>query len=155
MDMKRYYLAYGSNLNMKQMKLRCPGARVMGTAYIHGYGLFFKGSKTGAYLTVEPRENGIVPVAVWEVTERDELALDRYEGFPAFYYKAELPIRYTGICTKKEREAEAFIYIMHEEREIGMPSRFYVQTCAEGYRDFGFDETYLAEAIEISRKAVS
>ena len=150
--MKRYYLAYGSNLNVKQMQFRCPGAKVMGTAFIRDYELLFKGSKTGAYLTIEPKEGGIVPVAVWEVTKSDELALDRYEGFPDFYYKAELPITYTGIATGQERKADAFVYIMHEEREIGMPSRFYVETCLAGYKAFGFDEAYLAEAIEISRK---
>ena len=30
--------------------------------------------------TIEPKEGGEVPVAVWEVTESDETALDRYEG---------------------------------------------------------------------------
>ena len=51
---KRYYLAYGSNLNVRQMKLRCPTARIVGTATIEGYRLMFKGSKTGSYLTIEP-----------------------------------------------------------------------------------------------------
>lgn len=30
--MKRYYLAYGSNLNVRQMKYRCPTAKIAGTA---------------------------------------------------------------------------------------------------------------------------
>ena len=30
--MKRYYLAYGSNLNVPQMKMRCPSAKIVGTA---------------------------------------------------------------------------------------------------------------------------
>ena len=51
MGKKRYYLAYGSNLNMEQMHYRCPGAVPLGTAELEGYRLLFKGSKTGAYLT--------------------------------------------------------------------------------------------------------
>ena len=78
--MKRYYIAYGSNLNIRQMRIRCPHARVIGTAVIHDYELLFKGSRTGAYLTIEPKKGSEVPVAVWEVTESDEAALDRYEG---------------------------------------------------------------------------
>ena len=78
--MKRYYIAYGSNLNVQQMRWRCPGARIIGTAELQDYRLLFKGSKTGSYLTVEPEKGCTVPVAVWEVTEQDELALDRYEG---------------------------------------------------------------------------
>ena len=81
---KRYYIAYGSNLNIRQMRMRCPHARVVGTAVIKDYELLFKGSLTGAYLTIEPKKGGAVPVAAWEVTESDEAALDRYEGFPIF-----------------------------------------------------------------------
>ena len=99
--MKRYYLAYGSNLNVKQMVLRCPDAKPLGTGEIAGYRLLFKGSKSGAYLTIEPQEGAKVPVAVWEVSEADEKKLDRYEGFPAFYYKKELELTYTGIKTGK------------------------------------------------------
>ena len=50
---KRYYIAYGSNLNVHQMRMRCPSARRIGTSELKGYELLFKGSKTGSYLTVE------------------------------------------------------------------------------------------------------
>ena len=51
--MKKYYIAYGSNLNVQQMKFRCPTARVVGTSVIRNYELLYKGSKTGSYLTIE------------------------------------------------------------------------------------------------------
>ena len=75
---KKYYAAYGSNLNVPQMLRRCPGARVIGTAVIPDYRLLFKGSKTGSYLTIEPAEGYSVPVGVWEVSDENEAALDRY-----------------------------------------------------------------------------
>ena len=49
---KRYYVAYGSNLNVRQMRMRCPYARIIGTSVIPNYRLMFKGSKTGSYLTM-------------------------------------------------------------------------------------------------------
>ena len=147
---KRYYLAYGSNLNLAQMRWRCPDARVLGTAFIDDYELLFKGSKTGSYLTIEKRKGCRVPVAVWEVSAEDEKRLDRYEGFPTFYYKKELPLTFTGIRSGKTRRRDCFVYIMHEERELGVPTRGYVQTCLEGYQDFGFDAAYLKEASEKS-----
>lgn len=101
---KRYYIAYGSNLNIRQMKFRCPTARIIGTATLPDYELLFKGSKTGSYLTVEPKKGKSVPVAVWETTEADEAALDRYEGFPTFYYKAEMELPIIGIRTGKVRK---------------------------------------------------
>ena len=110
-----------------------------------------KGSKTGAYLTIEPKDGGLVPVAVWEVTADDEKHLDIYEGYPNFYYKKEvrLPIRLANGKTKK---VTAFVYIMHEEREIAIPSMTYIRTCEEGYRNFGFDLKYLDRAYMRSTK---
>lgn len=35
--MKKYYLAYGSNLNIRKMALRCPTAKPVGTAVIKDY----------------------------------------------------------------------------------------------------------------------
>ena len=146
--MKKYYLAYGSNLNVAQMRWRCPDARALGTATIEDYRLLFKGSKTGSYLTIEAQEGAQVPVAVWEVSDEDEKRLDRYEGFPTFYYKKELELTFIGIKTGKKRKRKCFVYIMHEDRPIGIPSRSYVETCIEGYRDFGFNLKYLKDAYE-------
>ena len=143
---KRYYIAYGSNLNVRQMRMRCPSARIIGTANLKDYELLFKGSKTGAYLTVEKKLGSTVPVAVWEVTTQDEKALDRYEGFPTFYYKKELTLPIKGIRTGKIRKRRVFVYIMHEDRPIGIPSISYMQACIQGYDDFGFDRLVLIDA---------
>ena len=147
---KKYYAAYGSNLNVPQMLRRCPGARVIGTAVIPDYRLLFKGSKTGSYLTIEPAEGYSVPVGVWEVSDENEAALDRYEGYPTFYYKKEMILPICGIRSKKVRNREAFIYIMHEERPFGIPSPAYVHICRQGYHSFGFDDDLLDEALIFS-----
>lgn len=36
---KRLYVAYGSNLNFKQMKHRCPTAKLYGIGTVYGYEL--------------------------------------------------------------------------------------------------------------------
>ena len=147
---KRYYIAYGSNLNVPQMRMRCPSARIIGTSEIPDYRLLFKGSQTGAYLTIEPSEGDRVPVGVWEVSPEDELALDHYEGYPRFYYKTEMKLPITGIRSGKTRVRTVFVYIMHEERPYGIPSRFYMDVCRQGYRAFGFDQKKLIEALRFS-----
>ncbi len=148
---KRYYIAYGSNLNVKQMKMRCPSAQLVGTSKIENYELLFKGSKTGYYLTIEPKTGENVPVAVWETTPEDEAALDRYEGFPIFYYKAEIQLPIKELQTKKVKKREGYIYIMQENRSKGLPNKCYVDTCIEGYFYFGFDVEILKRAIEKSK----
>lgn len=151
MNNKKYYIAYGSNLNIRQMRYRCPGAKPIGISAIPDYELLYKGSKTGAYLTIEPKKGGLVPIAVWEVTADDEKRLDIYEGYPNFYYKKEvrLPVR---LSSGKTKRVTAFVYIMHEEREIAIPSTTYIRTCEEGYRNFGFDIKYLDMAYMKSAK---
>ena len=50
----------------------------------------------------------------------------------------------------KHRTVTAFVYIMHEERPIGVPSDFYMDTCLEGYDTFYFDPDILLAAYEKS-----
>ena len=141
----KYYIAYGSNLNEEQMKWRCPNAKIAGTTMLENYELVFKGSRTGSYLTIEPKKGGEVPVAIWRITDDCEKALDRYEGFPSFYYKKEMTV-----TMNSGRQIEAFAYIMCEERKYGKPSLTYIETCLKGYRDFGFNESKIYNAIKRS-----
>ena len=147
--MMKYYIAYGSNLNLAQMKYRCPKARLAGTGWLEGYRLLFKGSKTGSYLTIEKDEKHKVPIAVWKVSDEDESALDIYEGCPTFYYKKTMKITFTSLRGLKVRD-DAFVYIMHEDRELGVPSQRYLDTCVDGYLAFKFDTRYLQEALNYS-----
>lgn len=150
----KFYLAYGSNLNVYQMRHRCPTAKVVGTAWIEGYELLFKGSYSGSYLTIEKKEGSKVPVVVWGVERSDELSLDRYEGYPNFYYKQVMDISYTDFKTQAPKKCNAFVYIMHEERELGIPSNSYIQTCSIGYATFGFDLQFLQNAYNKSVEGV-
>ena len=88
------------------------------------------------------------PRVIWEVTALDEAALDRYEGFPNFYYKKDIRLQYKGIRTGRRRTVTAFAYIMHEDRPIGVPSDSYMHTCMEGYDTFRFDKRVLTAAYE-------
>ena len=150
----KYYIAYGSNLNVTQMGARCPHAKIAGTAVIKDYELLFKGSKTGAYLTIEECLGAEVPVVVWSVEDSDEKSLDRYEGYPDFYYKKEFKLKYKEISTGKRKMVTAFAYIMHEDRSIGIPSNWYMQTCLDGYSTFFFDQSILVSAYDNCKKVV-
>ena len=146
MEMK-YYVAYGSNLDIEQMSWRCPDAVPVGTAEIKGYRLLFKGSKTGSYLTIEKKARRKVPVLVWKVSDADEAALDRYEGFPIFYRKEMMKVQVHDLQSGATVGTfEAFVYLMDEGRSLGKPSEGYYQLCAENYRRFGFDLKILEKA---------
>ena len=149
---KKYYIAYGSNLNVTQMQSRCPGAEIAGYGTLHNWQLRFRGSGTGAYLTIEPCKGSAVPVGIWEITDLDEKYLDRYEGFPTFYYKRTLPVVLNSYQNEPQKIIEAMVYIMRENRPLGRPSGLYTQICAQGYIDFQFDMKPLRDAVYRARK---
>ena len=144
--MKRsYYVAYGSNLNIRQMRLRCKGATPVGVGYLKDWELFYAGSFSGNYATIRQKKGGIVPVAVWLISKENEFALDRYEGWPRFYTKRDIEVHMvTGQIGKK---ITGMVYIMNTKAKEGKPSPSYVATCRYGYRDFGIAERYLDESL--------
>ena len=138
MSKKQLYIAYGSNINLKQMAYRCPHSKVVGVSKIKGYELEFRG-----VATIVPKENASVPVLIWELDERDLPTLNRYEGFPSFYRQEEMKFKLNG------KEAEGMAYLMNRGT-ISPPSPQYYNTILQGYRANGLDESYLQTALENS-----
>ena len=150
-DEEVHCIAYGSNLSVARMKSRCPGAEVIGTSMLGGYRLLFKKSMTGFYATIEQDANCCVPVVIYRMTAEDEARLDRFEGYPKYYYKREflLPVwSLKGRRLKKRRECIA--YIMHEKRLLGEPTQGYYRLLDEGYEYWGFEKTYLENGLKSS-----
>ena len=147
---ERYYLAYGSNLNKKQMSDRCPTSTVIGCSTLNDYYLLFKKSSSGSYLTVEKQEGSIVPLGVWKVSKEEEALLDRREGCPTWYYKKEIEV----VLKETGKTIHGFIYILRETKPFGVPKTDYVNRCRKGYEDFGFDEAILNKAVDDSKKKV-
>ena len=133
----RRYVAYGSNLNREQMARRCPTAKILGKAVMHGWALRFRGTAT-----VERRKDSSVPVLVWDIQPEDEKALDVYEGYPRLYRKETVRVYLNG------KQVSAMIYIMNENnRPHGIPGKGYYDTIREGYLDSGFDIGILDNAV--------
>lgn len=145
---KRFYIAYGSNLHLEQMKYRCPTATVVGKSELTGYKLIFKGASTNAYATIEESTHDTVPVLIWELKLQDEKALDRYEGYPIFYYKKNISVEVEG------KQVEAMVYVMNEKVQIGIPSLRYYEVIKTGYKTAGFDESVLENALNLSTMCI-
>lgn len=152
----KLYLAYGSNLNKAQMAVRCPDAEPFGVTRIPNHELVFR----RGFLTIEPKQGSSVPVGIWQISDTDEMNLDRYEGFPRFYTKKLFPIMLNGYDdsgTKKvsEKVADAVAYIMNDGFPIQAPSESYYSIVRQGYIDFGFkheDFEKLWKAMDYARR---
>jgi len=130
------YAAYGSNLHKASMRRRCPAAAPAGVVLLPGWRLVMR-----AMADIEPAVGCRVPVGLWRVTAADLAALDCYEETPDYYRR-----RVINLPAAVDGARQAMIYVMHDHRS-GPPSADYVQVCAEGYTDFGFDPRPLWRAI--------
>ena len=141
---KRFYVAYGSNLNLEQMKYRCPTAKLYGTGKIENYELQFKGRPGGAFATIAPKKGSFVPAAVWEIQPRDERVLDQYEGYPSHYFKQNVSVQLD------DKTVDAMVYLMNLKMDFGLPSPHYYRIVYEGYNDCDLDTDILHKAVENS-----
>ena len=131
--MNNLYLAYGSNLNIAQMRKRCPAAEPLGTSAIFRNRLVFRG-----VADIEKAEGFKVPVGVWRITKECERALDIYEGVK------------TGLYRKQHcrlRDGEITMFYKMRSTDILPPSDYYLDVIREGYDDFGLDQSVLEEAV--------
>ena len=143
----RYYIAYGSNLSVEQMKVRTPNAVIVGTGMLKDWRLLFR-----QFATIKKCKGFSVPVLVWKISEQDERNLDHYEGYPRFYIKKNLTLAVTSLDSSDLGKLSAMVYIMTkkatEARGVNpLPSDYYYSVLDAGYKTFGFDDKILHETV--------
>lgn len=134
----KLYFAYGSNLNLAQMRVRCPKARPLHRVDLAGWKLVFRG-----VLDVVPSLGDTVCGGVYSITKDCERALDRYEGYPHFYIKAQIRLA---------RDVTAMMYVMKSDRKgcARPPSKFYYEAVLQGFADWRIPPRTLRRALRSS-----
>ena len=113
------YFAYGSNMDVQQMAMRCPDATVIGVAKLPAHKFLIN---THGVATVIPAKKHVVHGVLWEISKRDEASLDRCEGVASdFYRKAMVRVRVMG-----GNETDALIYFASDEQP-GTPRLGYLE----------------------------
>ena len=132
-----YYFAYGSNMGVRDMGARCPGATLVGAAALDGFE--FRINRHG-YATVVPMRGKTVFGALWRLTARDWPPLDEYEGVrEGLYARARVTVRLLdggGVKATIYRAANA---------SRGVPRRRYFQEMLQAARDLSLPESYIGE----------
>lgn len=141
----KYYMAYGSNMNINQMFRLCPTAKIVGTGIIKDYRLVFK-----RYATIEPDEDGTsVPVVIWEIDDECEFRLDCFEGFPNLYRKEMFEV-----CMNEDEFITAMAYVINSDA-YELPSDNYFKTILYGYTDMDLDSDFLMEAVSYTQEMIN
>jgi len=134
------YAAYGSNMDPTQMAERCPHSPQAGTGWLEGWRLTFGGEDIGwecALATVVEDADGRVFVVLYEVSENDEQALDRWDGATLGYY-SKVKVRVATL----EGDAVAWLYVLNDY-EGGLPSARYLGIMADAAESAGAPADYV------------
>jgi gamma-glutamylcyclotransferase (GGCT)/AIG2-like uncharacterized protein YtfP len=136
------YAAYGSNMNPAQMAERCPHSPYRGTGWLDGWRLTFGGedlSWEGALGTVVEDADERVFVALYELSEADEEALDSWDGATLGYYRKSM-VRVATL----DGDVVAWLYVINAY-EGGLPSARYLGIMADAAEAAGAPAEYVAD----------
>ena len=137
MENRSYYFGYGMNTHPDQMATRCPDATLVGVAYLDNYRLVFRN-----HADIEIDTGSSVCGVLWEVSDKDMIALDRLEGFPRYYLRQRVLVETTT------ESYVAWVYSMEDQDYEMTPSQSYYDMCAAGYKHHGVPTAQLVEAKE-------
>lgn len=135
------YAAYGSNMDPAQMAERCPHSPRRGTGWLEGWRLTFGGEHIGwegALATVVEEQRQRVFVALYELSETDELALDMWDGADLGYYR-----RAKVRVATRDGDVLAWLYVLNDY-EGGLPSARYLGILADAAEAAGAPADYVA-----------
>src|SRR5260370_19894509 len=131
---------YGRNIDPGQMLERCPHSPQGGIGWLEGWRLTFGGedlSWEGALATVVEGKDSRVFVVLYEVSDSDEHALDRWDGATLGYY-SKLKVRVAAL----EGDVLAWLYVLNDY-EGGLPSARYLGIMADAAEAAGAPEDYV------------
>lgn len=146
--MTKLYFAYGSNLNVAQMKRRCPRAIPLRRWKLGNARLLFRGV---ADCVLD--EGSACYGGMWLITPECERALDAYEGFRrdepecGMYRKIHMPLP----GPMHDGHTALMYYAMNSEG-IMPPSGGYLDSIIQGYRDFKLPMRPLKDAVAASHE---
>jgi hypothetical protein len=130
------YFAYGSNLDLAAMAIRCPASKPLGLARLPRH-RFIVTREGYASVVRDPRRS--VWGLLWDLALADVSALDRYEDVGrGLYTKAMQPV-ITGSGARR-----ALIYLAADARP-GPPRPGYVEGIVAAARDLGLPADYLRD----------
>jgi len=135
------YFAYGSNLDIVQMKRRCPSSRPLGIARLRGHRLAFSRfsrSRGCGVADIIPHDGHEVWGLVYQVSDADLTGgLDRYEGYPHHYTRLMVAVEHAD-CG----EVEAWTYAVVEKDGHVEPDDSYLGIIRDAAAELGFPAGY-------------
>jgi len=130
-----YYFAYGSNMDLNQMKDRCPrNHKFLDVGELEGWE-FFINQRGVANIIMD--ENSNVYGLLFEITKRCLNCLDMHENYPELYGRSELSIKFG------DKKVDTWVYIDNNFIKVGKPRTNYLERIVEAAEKFKFPKDYI------------
>jgi gamma-glutamylcyclotransferase (GGCT)/AIG2-like uncharacterized protein YtfP len=129
--------AYGSNLQVAQMRARCPSAELLEPAVLRQARLVFRGYSArwgGAVATLVWDPASVVYGALYRLEPADLARLDVFEGAPFVYERIRV-----SLCDVYGRRRRAQAYVRTKGGRARAPAPRYLTTILRAYDALGFD----------------
>jgi gamma-glutamylcyclotransferase (GGCT)/AIG2-like uncharacterized protein YtfP len=144
----KYYFAYGSNMDLDQMKERCGNEfKFVAVVYLEGFKFVYDGyseKRKGSVANIVECSGEKVWGVLYEITENAEKKLDENEGYPFTYQK-----RYVTVKDKEGKEYKAFVYL-RKPQEIGKPSKDYMNQIIKAAYAHKLPSSYIEKYLRVS-----
>ncbi len=142
------YFAFASNMHQDQMKRWCPASRFLKAAVLDGYRFVYDGFSVtwdGAVGNIVKSDNEHVWGALYEITERDRLTMDAFEGYPRNYEHRDVDV--------KDREGTSYRAMTYYRtgRPLSKPHPDYERIVIDGAKQCGLPDEYIDKALRVVR----
>ena len=142
------YFAFASNMHQDQMKRWCPASRFLRAAVLDGFRFVYDGFSVtwdGAVGNIVKSDNERVWGALYEITERDRLTMDAFEGYPRNYDHRDVDV--------KDREGAVYraMTYFRTGRPLGKPHPDYERIVIDGAKQCGLPDEYIDKALRVVR----
>jgi len=142
------YFAFASNMNQAQMKRWCPASRFLKAVVLEGYRFVYDGlsvSWDGATGNIVQSTTESVWGALYEITERDRLTLDAFEGYPRNYDHKDVDVR------DREGKIDRAMTYFRTGRALGKPHPDYERIVIDGAKECGLPDDYIEKFLRVPR----
>ena len=142
------YFAYGSNLDLAQMKIRCPSSELISKGSLSDYRLTFNRYSSGwggGVADVIQGKGSEVWGLVFELSNSDLKRLDSYEG--CYNDQTSLYERWKAIInTPKGQISDVWVYTVVEKQKFVQPTLEYLQIIKDAAVRWNFPKITEVEA---------
>lgn len=132
------YFAFGSNMDLAQMRSRIGEFENLGEAWLVNWTLVFSGhsiTRGGPVANVIPARGEAVLGVLYKIPAHAVAEMDRYEGYPQAYDRKVVTVDHQGTSRR------ATIYLKPANLQQGRPPNDYLRGIVKAYKRLGYKMT--------------